>query len=59
MIETNRLQFLEQRDGVAATTRWALRTIGLYRAALKTPYGKAYRRSLILSCLHFRQYARS
>lgn len=59
MIETNRLQFLERQDGVEATKQWALRTLGLYRAALKTPYGKTYRRSLVLSCLHFRQYARS
>ena len=56
--ETLRIAFLEARDGKVSVCLWVHRTLQLYRTALKTPYGRAYRRSLIESCLDFRQYLR-
>lgn len=56
--EFDRLAFLERRDGEPTAKDWAQRTLNLYRTALKTPYGRAYRRSLVESCLDFREYLR-
>lgn len=64
--ETQRLTFLERRDGPVEAKNFARRTLATYKAALKknkqgsrSGYGKAYRKTLIESCLDFRTYIRS
>ena len=64
-LETERLRFLETRDGLDGALAFARRTLHIYRAAVKrgkdgrrTGYGSAYRRALLLSCLDFRAYLR-
>lgn len=54
--EEYRLAFLVERDGVEESVAFAARTYAIYVAALKTDYGRAFRRELILSCLDFRVY---
>lgn len=63
--EAGRLRLLEQREGPAAAEAFALRTLHVYRAAVKrgkdgrrSGYGSAYRRALLESCLDFRAYLR-
>lgn len=56
--EQERLAFLEARDGKEATRAWAIRTLTLYKSARKTPYGKAYRRTLVESLADLRAYSR-
>jgi len=65
MHESERLAFIEQRDGKEATIKFAKDTYKMYRMAIKrdengkrTPYGGAFRRKLIISCLQFRAYIR-
>jgi hypothetical protein len=57
-LERQRLAFVEHRDGTAAMQTFAARTYQQYRAALRTDYGKAYRRQLIESCVVFREVVR-
>lgn len=56
--ERARLAFVAGRDGAAEARDFAQRTKWLYRKALSTPYGKAYRRELVISRLVFREYLR-
>lgn len=57
--EQDRIAFVQARDGPDAAKLWAHQTFRLYRQALRTPYGKAYRRALLLSLLALRQYLRA
>jgi hypothetical protein len=56
--EVARLAFVAARDGLPAAEEFARRGLGLYRVALRTPYGKAYRRTLVESCIIYRQFLR-
>lgn len=63
--EASRLQFIENRDGQKSGKEFARKTLDIYRAAVKrgkdgrrSGYGSAYRRTLIESCLDFREYLR-
>jgi hypothetical protein len=64
-LEAERLRFVEARDGRQGARDFALRTLRIYRAAVKrgkdgrrSGYGNAYRRALVVSCLDFRAYLR-
>jgi len=64
-LEAERLRFVEERDGQSGARDFALRTLRLYRAAVRrgkdghrSGYGSSYRRALVLSCLDFRAYLR-
>jgi hypothetical protein len=59
MNERHRLEFLEWRDGKEGAIAFARRTFASYGAALKTPYGRVYRRTLVCSRVVFRQYLRA
>ena len=61
--ETDRLRFLEARDGPQQARAYARRTLRIYRAAVKrgkdgrrSAYGSVYRSALLMSCLDFRAY---
>jgi hypothetical protein len=56
--ERGRIEFLLQRDGIAATIEWVRRTLWIYRHALSGlgGYGHAYRRELIASCCDFSRW---
>jgi hypothetical protein len=58
--EQGRIEFLLQRDGIAATIEWVRRTLWIYRHALsgRGGYGHAYRRELIASCCDFKRWLR-
>jgi hypothetical protein len=58
-VERDRIKFLLNRDGVDATAAFCKQTFKIYRRALRTPYGKAFRRTLIQSCLDFRRFLRN
>jgi hypothetical protein len=65
-LENERLLFVELRDGKEGVIDFARRTLKIYRMAIKrnregkrSGYAQTYRRSLILSCLDFREYLRS
>ena len=58
--EASRIEFLLQRDGLAATRIWVLRTLAIYRRSVldrghfaHTAY---YRRKFIVSYLGFRRW---
>ncbi len=55
-LEQQRLHYIAARDGERAADDFARRTYRQYRQALKTNYGRAYRRELLASCLVFRQH---
>ncbi len=57
--EHTRLAYIESRDGYPAARAFARQTYGIYRRARKTPYGKAYRAELIVSCVVFRNFLRN
>lgn len=64
--EHDRLAFVEDRDGVDAMIEFARLVYGLYRECLRgkktgkpSPYGKAYREELLISCVVFRRVLRS
>lgn len=57
-LEQRRLRYIADRDGPAAAEEFARRTYVQYRQALRTNYGRAYRRELTESCLVFRRYLR-
>ncbi len=64
--ESQRLAFIEQRDGLQAAKAWAKRTMRIYRTAVlkngkdgSDPHyasGKNYRRKFIESYLHLKRY---
>ncbi len=56
--ERQRIAFYINRDGIKAAKEFMQQTYKIYRKARKTPYGKAYRLELIVSCLVFRHYLR-
>ena len=62
--EHDRLAFMENRDGVAEMLVFAKQTYGVYRAARRRvlgrmpPYGKAFRKELIVACVVLRQVLR-
>lgn len=63
--ETERLRFVESRDGRPSAIAFAQQCLRIYRAAVKrgkdgrrSGYGSAYRRALLESCLDFRRYLR-
>jgi hypothetical protein len=55
-LEQRRLAYVVQRDGEPTAKQFAERTYRQYRQALKTGYGRAYRRELIESCIVFRKF---
>ncbi|MBK9245568.1 MAG: hypothetical protein IPM30_12140 [Burkholderiales bacterium] len=57
--EGARIEFLLARDGRPATVAWVRRTLSIYREALRSGYGAAYRRQLVESCCDFRRWLRS
>lgn len=59
MPEQDRIAFVERRDGIEGAKAFCRQGLVVYRAALKTPYGEAYRRPLIESLIAFRRYLRS
>jgi hypothetical protein len=60
--ESNRIAFVVARDGLDEARAWARRTLAIYRAAVRprngrrTPYGAAYRRKLVESCVTLRSW---
>lgn len=60
MREENRIRFLLQRDGLAATMVWVGRTLRIYRAAVldKDHYaaGNGFRRSFIEAYCDFKRW---
>lgn len=59
MAECQRIAFVQDRSGVGDARVFCLQGISQYKKALKTPYGKTYRRTLIESIVAFRHYERS
>lgn len=68
-IETERLNFVENRDGKESALAFAIQTYNTYRQALKQSRKRGsckphfatlpeYRLGFVLSCLDFRQYIR-
>ena len=60
-LEGGRILFLLNRDGLEATIKFCEQTFKVYKASLKTKYGRVprYRLSLIKSRLEFRKFLRS
>ena len=62
--EHDRLAFIEVRDGAEKMIEFAKQTYKVYRlcrrgkTGMPTPYGKAYRNELIVSCVVLRQVLR-
>jgi hypothetical protein len=59
-VEQGRIEFLVQRDGLAAATQWVRRTLGIYRQAVLNPHHHAsrdeYRRRFIQSYCSFKSW---
>jgi hypothetical protein len=58
--ENSRIEFLVQRDGIAATQVWVRRTLAIYRSAVLNrkhfAHNAEYRTTFIVSCLSFRRW---
>ena len=64
--ERKRIAFVCDRDGGDGAVAFAKRALGAYRACVRrksngrrSGYGSAYRRSLVLSCIVFREFIRA
>jgi len=59
-VEKGRIEFLVQRDGLAAATQWVRRTLGIYRRAVLDPRHHAstqeYRAKFIQSYCSFKSW---
>ena len=65
-IEQGRIDFVMNRDGKEGAINFCKQTLSVYRKAIKrnkngvrTGYGSAYRKSLVLSCIAFRKFLQS
>ena len=60
LAEISRIEFLLQRDGVAATLIWVWRTLAIYRRAVLSrrhfAHSSEYRRKFVISCVSFRHW---
>lgn len=55
-LESDRIAFIENRDGKPAAVEFAKRTMGLYRRHVLKYRGLIARKSFILSYLDFKEY---
>ena len=59
-VDEGRIEFLVQRDGLAAATLWVRRTVGIYRRAVLNPHHHAstqeYRAKFIQAYCTFKSW---